>query len=182
MFSFSNHLNGEQINNAYPVMKETIPKSSLGYSTNNQFNAFPPKMSDGRAVIGSWQPESAVNDKILKSNNIQTNWQYREFIRKNAKEIMDFNFREACNDNGYYIRNGELLDSGNTPYSTPQLYSSLYDNKSVSGVFHSDLKETYLSREQLEARKMVPSMTQEQIMQSWASTKDLQKTVSANPV
>ena len=34
----------EQLNCAYPIIKETIPKSSLGYNTNNKYPEFPPLM------------------------------------------------------------------------------------------------------------------------------------------
>ena len=40
MFSF--YTTGENLKCAYPIIKETIPKSSLGYNTNNVYPQFPP--------------------------------------------------------------------------------------------------------------------------------------------
>jgi hypothetical protein len=84
MFSF---LNPNQ--NSY---RETIPPSQLGYQTNNRFPDFPPLMADGRAVTSGWQPEAVINDRIIRDNNIKSNWQYRRFITEHANEIFKFNF------------------------------------------------------------------------------------------
>jgi hypothetical protein len=107
MFSI-NFDNAEKVNNT-PVIKESIPKSSLGYNTNNKYPEFPPLMSDGRSVTASYQPESALNESIIKSNNIKSNWEYRQFLTKNANELREYNFREACNDAGYFTRYDNIL-------------------------------------------------------------------------
>ena len=56
---------GENLNNAYPSNKETVPESSLGYHANNQYDNFPPLMSDGRALVASWQPEAVANKQLI---------------------------------------------------------------------------------------------------------------------
>jgi hypothetical protein len=168
MFSFLNSARGESLECAYPVIKETLPRSKLGYNSNNQYPEFPPLMSDGRSIISSWQPDSVVNNQILTKNDIKSNWQYRKFIKENAEEIMKYNFRETCNDTGYYIQNQ------NPPkYGTPYMYDSIHEqaNRTVGPETKSDLKDLYLSRNQLEMRKIAPSITQEQFMQMWASNK-----------
>jgi hypothetical protein len=105
MFSFEN---SEKMNCAYPTIKETIPKSSLGYNTNNKYPEFPPLMSDGRSIVASWQPEATTNADLIQSNNIKSNWEYRRYLINNAKEIREYNFRESCNDAGYYKRPNDL--------------------------------------------------------------------------
>lgn len=158
MFSFLN------INNAYPPIKETIPPSSLGYHTNNRFPNFPPIMADGRAVMSGWQPEAVVNDRIIKDNNIKSNWQYRRFINKHANEIMKHNFDEVCNDTGYFVKR----ETGEYAPNTPYVYKSIEDNTKIMGTEkESDLKELYLSRERLDARKIAPSMTQAELIQHY---------------
>ena len=72
---------------------------------------------------------------------------------------MKTNFDEASNDIGYVKRDYEP----NQP-SNPFLYKSFLDNSRPFGYETSDLKETYLSREQLNARKVSPAITQEQLM------------------
>jgi hypothetical protein len=161
MFSFLN--TNENLNCAYPVIKETIPKSSLGYNTNNQYPFFPPKMSDGRAITASWQPEAIINHELLKETGIKTNWEYRKYLTKNANEIVKYNFTESCNDVGYYKRLYNQPEDTNN-FSPPYLYNSLLDNKDVLGIKKTDLKQLYLSREQLSSRKVSPVITQEELL------------------
>lgn len=158
MFSF---LKGENMNCAYPDIRETLPASALGYQTNNRYKTFPPLMKDGRSIISTWQPESYINNGLIKMNNIQSNWQYRRFIQSNANDIIKNNQIEACNDTGYYMR-----DVNPPTYSgSPKLYNSLYEVSSTEK--DSDLKELYLSRERLESRKMAPEITQAELMEKY---------------
>ena len=53
----------------------------LGY--NNKYE-MPPHMNDGRIMSNSWQPGVENNVDIIKSNNITTSWEYRQFMTKNA--------------------------------------------------------------------------------------------------
>jgi hypothetical protein len=151
----------QELNYAYPIIKETIPKSSLGYNTNNKYPEFPPLMMDGRAITASYQPESIINESIIHDNNIKSNWEYRKFLTANAKNLMEYNFRESCNDAGYYKRYDDIVNkSGNVPY----YYQSNNDNSKPFGYSSSDLKDLYLSREQLNSRKVSPVITQEELI------------------
>jgi hypothetical protein len=159
--------NFENLDCAYPIIKETIPKSSLGYNTNNKYPEFPPLMSDGRSITASYQPEAVINNELIKQNNIVSNWQYRKYLTENSKYIMEVNFREASNDAGYYKRytgtplnNSEKLFDNTSPY----LFDSFLDNSKPFGYASSDLKNLYLSREQLNSRKISPVITQEEIL------------------
>ena len=138
-----------------------IPKSSLGYNTNNKYPEFPPLMDDGRAVTASYQPESVINQHIIHKNNIQSNWEYRKYLTENATKIMEMNSREAFNDNGYTIRFDDLM---NNRLSAPYSYTSPNDNSRPLGYMNSDLKNTYVSREQLESRRISPVVTQEEFL------------------
>ena len=158
----------ETISSAYPIIKETIPQSALGYKTNNKYPAFPPLMSDGRAITASYQPEAILNEKLIRSNNIESNWQYRRYLTHHAKEIMEYNFREASTDSGYFARYSDLptINSNQTLgfTTTPYLYSSVTDSAKPVGFETSDLKEIYLSREQLDARRISPVVTQDEFL------------------
>jgi hypothetical protein len=138
---------------AYPVIRETIPQSKLGYSTNNSYEGFPPLMNDGRPITASYQPEAVLNNKIIEENGIQSNWQYRQYLTKNATQIMKQDFREASNDVGYVQRFTDLKSD-----SMPYLYKSYDDNTQPLGYQNSDLKELYLSREQLDSRRVAPTI------------------------
>lgn len=158
MFSFDN---SEKINSAYPVIKETIPKSSLGYNTNNKYPEFPPLMMDGRSITASYQPESILNETLIHDNNIKSNWEYRKFLMNNSQQLMEYNFRESCNDSGYYKRYDDILNkSGSVPYT----FTSSTDNSKPFGYSSSDLKDLYLSREQLNSSKISPVITQEELI------------------
>lgn len=127
-------------------------------SNNTHFN-FPPIMADGRNY-SSWQPEAVVNQRIQKSENIKTNWEYRRFLQKNAAQIMKYNNTEACYETGLdpYSQNGNT-PSDNVPYK----FSSVYDTRKPGyGYSNSDLKNPYLTKEQLNARLVSPSISTEQ--------------------
>jgi len=160
--SFSMH-SFQTIDCAFPIIKETIPMTALGYSTNNKYPSFPPLMSDGRTVTASWQPEAILNADLKERNGIQSNWQYRQFLTQNAKPIMEYNFRNATNDVGYYARHADLpnIQSGSTvnfASNAPYLYNSPMDGNKPLGYSNTDLKDLYISREELNSRKMAPTI------------------------
>jgi hypothetical protein len=139
-----------------------ISPQYLGYSTNNQYEHFPPLMNDGRTVTASWQPEALRNNDILSKHNIQSNWEYRKYLTENAKQIMQADSIMYANDVGFYKR---YADEPQT-YGQPYLYKSYVDNTTPPGYTTSDLKELYISREQLNARKISPVITQEELLKN----------------
>jgi hypothetical protein len=148
MFSFLNSSNNDN-------SELVIPKSSLGYNNNNQYNNFPSKMADGRSVLSTWENETQINHKLIKENNIQSNWEYRKYLTKNSNTIMQYNFVESCNDSGYMIpRKKTEKELEPKKLISPYTFDSLNDR--TKPFENSDLKELYLTREQLDARKMNP--------------------------
>ena len=145
---------------AYPVVKETVPMSKRGYNTNNKYPEFPPLMSDGRAITATWQPEASINQDLIESNGIKSNWEYRKYLTHNAKEIMEYNFRESSTDAGYYKRPIDIpsIQTNEVKYNVnaPHTYNSANDNTKPFGHATSDLKNMYLTREELEKRKVAP--------------------------
>jgi hypothetical protein len=121
--------------------------------SNNIHFDFPPVMADGR-VYSSWQPEAVVNDRIRHQENITTSWQYRQYLTHNASEIMKINNREACSTLGlpsHFQTNA--TPSSNVPYS----FKSTFDTNTPGfGYCNSNLKQPYLTREQLQARMIAP--------------------------
>ena len=124
-------------------------------SNNIHFN-YPPIMADGRNY-SSWQPDAVINKRIQKKENIQSNWSYRQYLQNNGLEIMKFNSEQACYDLGLPCH--QQID--NTPSSNvPYKYKSTFDtSKPGFGYNNSDLKNQYLSREQLNARLVSPSIS-----------------------
>lgn len=171
MFSFLHNDNGNDLNRPVPVAFPTIddlPKNAQGYTTNNRYLGVPPLMCDGRSLIASWQPEADANNAILKRNNIQSNWEYRQYLTNNAPEIMRRNFMESANDIGYYVRNATELGDAKpilaTSMSRPFMYSSVLETPSHLGNENTDLKTEYLTREQLSAQQFSPVVTQDELI------------------
>lgn len=104
-----------------------------------------------------YQAESVVNTNLQKnSGNIHSNWSYRQYLQNNANNIMKYNTYQS------------IYSSGNNPYSllnrveadqTPFLYNSTHDNR-VSKVNHpnTDLRNSYLEKEQFKSRMISPSI------------------------
>lgn len=128
--------------------------------SNNIHFDFPPIMMDGRNYA-KWQPGAVINKQIREENNIKTNWQYRQFLTNNADSIIKSNKLEAC-DNCCYCPN---LKAGEQIPNTPFLYTSCLDKSQPYGYEDSDLKNLYLSSQQLQSRMVAPILTQEQYLQ-----------------
>jgi hypothetical protein len=152
---------------AYPTVQETIPRSSLGYASNNLYAGFPPLMNDGRSISAAFQPEAVKNRELLQNAGIKSNWQYRKYLTENSREIAEQNFKEACNDTGYTQRFTPNEREYQKPITnTPFVYPSYLDGSQPIGYSNSDLKDLYLTREQLNARRQSPAITQEELIKT----------------
>jgi len=123
-------------------------------SNNYDFNS-PSKMADGR-LWSQWQPDAAVNQRIQVQSGIQTNWGYRQYLQKNGLQIMNYNNQEACYTLGldpHYTTNATPSD--NVPYTFRGTFDT---SKPGFGYCNSDLKNPYLSSEQLNSRLISPSI------------------------
>ena len=126
-------------------------------SNNAHFN-FPPIMTDGRNYA-TWQPEAVINERIQRQENIHTNWHYRLYLQQHGMKIMNYNTMESCYELGlpYHVQS-DKTPSDNVP--VPHRYRNVYDtSKPGFGYCNSDLKNPYLSREQLNARMVAPSIS-----------------------
>jgi len=123
-------------------------------SNNTNFN-FPPIMNDGRNY-SSWQPEAAVNERIQQKEGIQSNWNYRQYLQNNASQIMNYNTNESCYELGLdpHVKT-DRTPSDNVPYKFKGVFDT---SKPGYGYNNSDLKNPYLTREQLNARLISPSI------------------------
>jgi hypothetical protein len=145
MFSNQVFYEPEKFECAYPKIQETIPQSKLGYHLNNKYDGFPPLMADGRAITASWQPEAVLNNHLVKEMGITSNWEYRQYMIKNAKNIMKYNCVQASTDAGYLKKYMDLNET--ETYSTPHSFTSFTDSAKPHGYEGSDLKELYLKHE-----------------------------------
>ncbi len=138
--------------------------------SNNIHSDFPPIMHDGRNYA-NWQPGAVINDTIKKEANIKSNWDYRNYLCKNADAIIQFNQLSACGDccasTAQYTNGGNGGDSGNSGNSSnsPYLYKSCVDNTIKYGYESSDLKNLYLNDYSLQARMITPVISQSQLLE-----------------
>lgn len=123
--------------------------------SNNIHFDFPPIMADGRNYA-SWQPEAVINKRIQKQENIHSNWAYRQYLTHHGQEIMNYNTTEACYEMGLPTH----TQTSKTPSANvPILYKSTFDSSMPGyGYCNSDLKNPYLSREQLQAQMISPTI------------------------
>ena len=96
-----------------------------------------------------------MNSSLDEKSSIN-NAQYREYMVKNARKIMEADFRNASNDVGYYERFADQIRVQNDTQSVsgaPYLYTDIADSARPMGYSDSDLKAIYLTREELDARR-----------------------------
>ena len=98
--------------------------------TNNVYVNFPGLMNDGREFSNE-DPNSHLNNQILKKGSIMSNAEYRKYLIDNADSIIDNN------------RNSAFFESSNVKNNIPT--TTLQNSNSPS-----DLKVLYLSREELQ--------------------------------
>ena len=123
-------------------------------SNNIHFN-FPPIMMDGRN-FSAWQPDAVINQRIQKKEGITNNWNYRQYLQHNGQQIISYNNEEAC----YELGLDPHVQSGKTPSSNvPYTFRSTFDTSTPGfGYCNSDLKNPYLTSEQLNSRLVAPSI------------------------
>jgi len=128
--------------------------------SNNIHKDEPPLMMDGRNY-SSWQPESVINNRIQTKEGIRTNWEYRQFLQNNGNDIMKYNHEEYCYYLGIDANIAVSDDNAQTKGNEPYTFKSVHDTKIPSyGYCKSDLKNPYLTREQLNARILSPAINQ----------------------
>jgi hypothetical protein len=114
-------------------------------------------MNDGRN-FSNWQPEAVINETMQKNAGIKSNWDYRQYLQKNANNIMKYNHMESILSSGNNS-NTYSAHFNNKSNNSPFIFGSTHDmHRPDFGYYNSDLKKTYLSREQLNARRISPSI------------------------
>lgn len=129
--------------------------SCSGTGSNNIYFNMPPIMSDGRN-FSTWLPESVINQELQQKSGLYSNWDYRRYLQKNANNIMKYNQMDSVQSSGNYPIN---YINQNISNNSPFIFKSTHDKSMPAyGYNNSDLKQTYLSREQLNSRLISPSI------------------------
>ena len=120
-------------------------------SNNIHFN-FPSLMDDGRNFT-NYESTLTLDSAIKKSSNIKSNNEYRQFLQANADKIIKNNQLDACNQCGSCVYNKPI--NNETLAGQPYIFNSSLSNDQPFGYESSDLKNIYLSRQQLNLQKII---------------------------
>ncbi len=116
--------------------------------------------SDNTNVNSSWQPGNSENSKLLRDNDINTNWNYRLYMVRNADKIIQINQTNACKDIGIKCTNANKIDSTNTH---PFLYKSFSDDSTPRGYENSDAKSKYILDISQQKQMITPLISEKKI-------------------
>ena len=125
---------------------------NLGVASNNIHESKPALMSDGRQNC-SWLSEAIVDSKFKSMSGSATNWEYRKYLTANATNVMSNNMQNEMMNN---VNN--ISPTTGTTVATPYNYKGIDDNTAIRNNFGSDLKQSYLSRQQLQSKMYAPSI------------------------
>ena len=118
--------------------------------SNNIHKNLPPLMSDSRQFT-NFDPNCEANNKLKKSLNLQSNYEYRQYLIKNGMALMEKNNKTALQTNINYKVGDDSLKKHDK-----YIFNNVFDNNRPFGYEGSDLKNIYLSRQQLQARMDTP--------------------------
>ena len=130
--------------------------------SNNIHSDFPPLMSDGNWAT-NWEPACKINNQIKLHAGITNNYEYRQYLIKNADKIVAKNQLDACDNCCSCWEN--FKDRNTLKNSAKYIYKSCSDKTQPFGYENSDLKNMYLSSKTLESRLVAPILTQDQMLQ-----------------
>jgi len=100
------------------------------------------------------------NNQLLQKQKIYSNLEYREYLQKNANEIMKNNlYCNLYNYNDFYIQNNELYS--NTPHICRTNFDKCDSNK--LDYPQTDLRKEFIDNTNLKLRMISPYMGKENI-------------------
>ena len=126
--------------------------------SNNIFFDFTALMSDGRANTFQ-DPACSLNNQLKHSAGINNNYDYRQYLIKNGMDMIKTNF----NDSAKY---SHITQRNNNSVFDKYLYKSSRDRSRPYGYESSDLKEMYLSRNELQSKLVGPIINQKELLRN----------------
>lgn len=125
--------------------------------SNNIHHSAPALMSDQR-IFTTYVTACDINKSLRHNEGITNNYNYRQYLQKNALHIINENTKSAMS-----CSNKPCLNSNNSN-SNKYLFSSCMDRTQPFGYEGSDLKNIYLSRERLNSNLSGPIISQEDLL------------------
>jgi hypothetical protein len=124
----------------------------------NNYYTIDPNQEFQTTAYSLWQPDSTTNQKILVNSGINSNWGYRQYMTKNANQIMKYNSMESINASGnnpYTIMNNDPVNK--SPYLLTS-FQNVNSSSPIVGFNNSDLKQDYVTNEQFKSRMIAPTI------------------------
>ena len=124
----------------------------------NNYYTIEPNQEFQTTAYSLWQPDSTTNQKILVNSGINSNWNYRQYMTKNANQIMKHNSMDYINTSGnnpFTIMNNESVNK--SPYLLTS-FQNVNSSSPIVGFNNSDLKQDYVTNERLKARMIAPTI------------------------
>ena len=128
-------------------------------ASNNIHHDFPALMSQGN-LYTDYNSACKMNNEIKEKAGFKSNYQYRQWLINNAQSVMQSNSIAACNQCC-----GCMENFTPRPASQKYLYKGCSDKTQPFGYENSDLKNLYLSRQDLQNRLKAPIMNQHEMLQ-----------------
>jgi|TARA_B110000967_G_C18729510_1_gene481874 hypothetical protein len=113
--------------------------------SNNLHFESPPLMSDGRHFT-KFDPSCESNDVLKKKLDLKSNYEYRQYLINNGDSLI-INNRESC-----FNLNKNNKINGSQAVNNKYLFNGVNDKTKPFGYEGSDLKNLYLTRQQLESK------------------------------
>ena len=115
-----------------------------------------------KMIPSSLQPENANNADLVAKTGITTNWQYRKYLTENAKDIMEYNYRDSNNENGLAVRNAALpvmqCNKVTGMINTPRIQTSTMYGAPIQATTNDGLKNAYLASVAYHSASIAPSV------------------------
>ncbi len=128
--------------------------------SNNIHPGFPALMSDGQYAT-DWNAACRMNTLLQQKAHITNNYNYRQYLIKNADTLIKQNQISACDDCCACKQNFGPRPIVDFPH---YIFKSCADKTIPFGYEHSDLKNMYVSRCALQSRLTAPILTQDQML------------------
>jgi len=127
---------------------------------NNIHSNFPAMMSDGKFST-NWNTACANNNRLKREGGVVDNYNYRQYLQKNGNTLILKNQLSACNNCGLAWNEYHNKNDTHKKY----IFKACNDDSTPPGYEKSDLKNSYLSRQELASRTQPKYLTQDQMLQ-----------------
>ena len=125
--------------------------------SNNIHHSAPALMSDQR-IFTTYVTACDINKSLRHKEGITNNYNYRQYLQKNALQIM------GSNTNSAMMCSNKPCSKASSENQNKYFFGDCYDKSQPFGYETSDLKNMHLTRENLSKNLSGPIITQEQLL------------------